>query len=126
MHHSRLQGLMLDCLDSEFDASVEFWAKALGMPPARRPAKNQRYVTLGVLETPLVIQAQRVGEHPGYHLDIESDDIGAEVARLERLGARNTRRVKRWYVAEDASGNAFCVIRPQSGDFLRYARRWED
>jgi len=125
MHHSRLQSLMIDCLDGEFAASLEFWAEALGLPLYRRPGKNQRYVTLGTIETPLVIQMQRVTSHPGYHLDIESDDVAAEVSRLERNGARNTRRVKRWYVSQDPSGNAFCVIRPQSDEFLRYAKRWE-
>jgi predicted enzyme related to lactoylglutathione lyase len=116
---------MIDCLDSEFEASLEFWAEALGLPPGRRPRKNQRYLTLGTIETPLVIQMQRVTSQPGYHLDFESDDMAAEVSRLEKNGARYTRRVKRWYVAQDPSGNAFCVVRPQSDEFLRHAKRWE-
>ena len=126
MHHSRLSTLMIDCLDRDFDESFAFWLEALGLPQRRRPNSNQRYVTLGKIEAPLFIRLQRVASSPGYHLDIESDDLAAEVARLERHGARNKRRVKRWWVAEDPSGNAFCVIRPESDGFPRSANRWED
>jgi predicted enzyme related to lactoylglutathione lyase len=115
---------MIDCLDDQFEASLRFWAQALGQPLARKPAKNQRYVTLGKTEGPLYVRLQRVNSDPGYHLDIESNDPAAEVNRLEKHGARHKRRVKRWWVAEDPSGNAFCVIRPESGEFPRNAHRW--
>jgi len=125
MHHSRLSTLMIDCLDDQFDASFSFWSEALGLPARRRPARNQRYVTLGKIEAPLFVRLQRVPDDPGYHLDIESDDIPAEVARLELHGARNKRRVKRWWVVQDPSGNAFCVIRPESDDFPGNANSWD-
>jgi predicted enzyme related to lactoylglutathione lyase len=125
VHHSRLTTLMIDCLDHEFDASFTFWSDALNLTPHRRPTRNQRYVTLGKIEGPLFVRLQRVDSHPCYHLDIEADDLLAEVARLERHGARHKRRVKRWWVAEDPSGNAFCVIRPESDDFPQNANLWE-
>lgn len=115
---------MIDCLDHEFDASVTFWSKALGLGPRRRPTGNQRYVTLGKIEGPLFVRLQRVDSNPGYHLDIETDDGLAEIARLDEHGARNKRRVKRWWVVEDPSGNAFCVIRPESDEFPRNANPW--
>ena len=43
-----------------------------------------------MLETPPdepVVQIQRVDHESRVHLDIETDDIPAEVARLEKLGA---------------------------------------
>jgi hypothetical protein len=116
---------MIDCLDEEFEASLEFWSEALGFSMPRRPARNQNYVTLGKLEGPLFVRLQRVASHPGYHVDIESDDTAAEVARLEHHGARDKRRVKRWWVVRDPSGNPFCVIRPESADFPRNAHRWK-
>lgn len=124
MHHSRVSTLMVDCLDHEFEKSLAFWAEALGQPLPRKPTGNQRYVTLGKIDGPLYVRLQRVNAAPGYHLDIESDDLAAEVSRLEEHGAQDKRRVKRWWVAEDPSGNAFCVIRPESDDFPRNARRW--
>jgi predicted enzyme related to lactoylglutathione lyase len=126
MHHSRPSTLMIDCLESEFGQSLAFWRSAFGFSQSRRPAANQRYVTLGKIETPLFIRLQKVSANPGYHLDIESDDLPGEVARLEKHGARNARHVKRWYVLQDPSGNAFCVIRPESDGFPGNARRWED
>lgn len=45
------------------------------------------------------------------HLDIESDDIPAEVARLEKLGARKVAEVKTWVVMEAPTGHRFCVVR---------------
>lgn len=124
MHHSRLSTLMIDCLDGEFADSVAFWSAALGLKPARRPAANQRYLTLGRIDGPLYVRLQRVSEDPGYHLDIESDDLPGEVQRLEGHGATRKYRIKRWWVMEDPSGNAFCVIRPESEKFPRGAKRW--
>lgn len=124
MHHSRLSTLMIDCLDDEFSDSIAFWSGALGLKSARRPAANQRYVTLGRIDGPLYVRLQRVSKDPGYHLDIESDDLPAEVQRLEGHGAARKYRIKRWWVMEDPSGNAFCVIRPESDKFPRGAKRW--
>ncbi len=45
------------------------------------------------------------------HLDIEADDIDAEVLRLEALGARRVAHVKTWWVMEAPTGQRFCVIR---------------
>lgn len=123
-HHSRLSTLMIDCLDADFDASLAFWSAALGLS-GRRPRPGQRYVTLGRVDGPLFVRLQRVASDPGYHLDIESDAIPAEVGRLEGHGARRKYRVRRWWVMEDPSGNAFCVIRPESDGFPGNAREFD-
>ena len=125
-HHSRVSTLMIDCLDADFDASLAFWSAALGLAPARRPQAGQRYVTLGQIPGPLFVRLQRVERDPGYHLDVETDDQRAERHRLEAAGARAKYRIKRWWVMEDPSGNAFCLIRPESGDFPRNALAWSD
>ena len=125
-HHSRVSTLMIDCLADRFEESIAFWTKALGLAKPRRPANNQKYLTLGRLDGPLFVRLQKVDIDPGYHLDIESDDINAEADRLEAAGAHRKYRIKRWWVLEDPSGNAFCVIRPESEGFPEGARRWED
>ena len=62
-------------------------------------------------------------EHPSrVHLDIESDDIPAEVARLEALGARKVAEIRTWVVMEAPTGHRFCVIRAQTPDFERRRR----
>lgn len=124
MHHSRLSSLMIDCLDDDFDAALAFWSSALGLPPARQPASGQRYVTLGEVRGPLIVQLQRVSRDPGFHLDIETDDQAAERERLLAAGGRAKYRKPRWWVMEDPSGKPFCLVRPESAAFPRNARRW--
>jgi hypothetical protein len=58
------------------------------------------------------------------HLDIESDDIEAEVRRLEALGARRIEAIKTWVVMEAPSGQRFCVVRPQRGAIGPHANEW--
>ena len=124
-HHSRVSTLMIDCLADRFEESIGFWTRALGFAQPRRPAGNQKYITLGRLDGPLFLRLQKVETDPGYHLDIESDRINAEADRLEAAGANRKYRIKRWWVLEDPSGNAFCVIRPESEGFPDGARCWE-
>lgn len=51
-------------------------------------------------------------DHPSrVHFDIESDDVNAEAARLEDLGAKKVAFVKRWWVMEAPTGQRFCVVR---------------
>ncbi|HET8818253.1 MAG TPA: VOC family protein, partial [Xanthomonadaceae bacterium] len=56
---------------------------------------------------------------------IETDDIDAEVARLERLGARKVEFRKRWWIMEAPTGHRFCVVQPQHGPLDGDANQWE-
>ena len=125
-HHSRVSTLMIDCVDAHFDEALAFWSAALGLSPARRPQKGQRYVTLGKIEGPLFVRLQRVDKDPGYHLDVETDAMREEVERLEAAGAQRKYRIQRWWVLEDPSGNPFCVIRPESEGFPDNANDWDE
>jgi hypothetical protein len=58
------------------------------------------------------------------HLDIETDDIEAEVGRREVLGAQRVARVGTWWIMRDPARNPFCVVRPQSDDFPDAATTW--
>lgn len=126
MHRSRLTAIVIDCLDENFEASVRFWAAALGARPPRALRRGQRYVHLDRGDGELSVMLQRVERDPGIHLDIESDSVPAEVERLEAVGARRKHRVKRWWVMEDPSGHAFCVVRPQQPRKLARRRPWPD
>ena len=82
MHRSRLCALLIDCKTADVDEAASFWAKALG-----RPVDLNHWGSRGnyrMLETPPdepVVQIQRVDHESRVHLDIETDDIPAEVAR---------------------------------------------
>jgi hypothetical protein len=52
-----------------------------------------------MLDTPadeLIVEIQRVDHESRVGLGIESDNIPAEVARLEKVGAKVVRRLRRW------------------------------
>ena len=56
---------------------------------------------------------QRVQHEPRVHLDIETDDLEAEVERLEALGAQRDGFCKRWWVMRAPTGHRFCVVGQQ-------------
>ena len=45
------------------------------------------------------------------HVDIHTEDVAAEIARLEALGARVVERRDDWTVMSDPAGLPFCVVR---------------
>ena len=126
MHHSRLCALLIDCKTDDIDAAARFWAEALGRPvDPDHPGSRNNY---RMLETPpgeLSIQIQRVDHESRVHIDIETDDIPAEVARLEKLGASVVNRLPRWVVMQGPTGQRFCVVRIQRPGFPRNANRWD-
>ena len=126
MHHSRLCALLIDCQTADLDAAARFWAAALGraVDPAH-PGTRDNY---RMLETPPdepLVQLQRVDHESRVHLDIETDDIAAEVARLEQLGAQVSARLPRWVVMQAPTGQRFCVVRVQRPGFPKNANRWD-
>ena len=92
MHHSRVSAVVIDCDDIE--AGVNFWTRALGIDVVERDEQGP-YVDLGRSALGLQLLLQHVPEpktaKTRVHLDVETDDIEAEVARLEALGARRRR-----------------------------------
>ena len=125
MHHSRLCSLQIDCNVADIDAAACFWAAALGYPvDMDHPGSRDSYRQLATpLDQPM-IQLQRVEHESRVHLDIETDDIDAEVARLEKLGATIFKRLDRWVVMQAPSGQRFCVVRVQRPDFAENANAW--
>jgi predicted enzyme related to lactoylglutathione lyase len=127
MHKSRLAGFIIDCQTDDLDAAAKFWMQALGytLRNPKNPAEEGRYRTFETGPGGLHVEVQQV-EHPSrVHLDIETDDIEAEVARLEKLGAKRVQKFERWWVMEAPTGQRFCVVRPQAPDFAEKAHSWE-
>jgi hypothetical protein len=108
MHRSRLCAVLIDCRTSDVDAAARFWGEALGRPvDLKHPASRGNY---RMLETPPdepIVQIQRVSHESRVHIDIETDDIPAEVARLEKLGAEVVDRLERWVVMQAPTGQRF-------------------
>src|SRR5829696_3006080 len=113
MHKSRLSTFVIDCRSDDVDAAAGFWAAALGRPVQPPDPGDDNYRALHATAGEAMVLVQKV-DHPGrIHLDIESDDIEAEVARLEALGAKRIEKIRTWWVLEAPTGHRFCVVRPQ-------------
>ena len=111
MHRSRLAGFMIDCRDGTLAEAAAFWSHALGLPIVDPDEGGHgRYAVLGAGPGGLHVEVQKVAHPSRVHLDIETDDIDAEVARLEALGAIRIAFVKRWWVMEAPDGQRFCVV----------------
>ena len=70
------------------------------------------------------MQIQRVDHDSRVHIDIETDDIPAEVARLEKLGATVEKSLERWVVMQAPTGQRFCVVRVQRDGWPKNANSW--
>jgi len=125
MHKSRLAGFIIDCQTADLDAAAQFWSRALGLElRASAAPEDTGYRLLATPDDQPHIEVQQV-EHPSrVHLDIETDDIEAEVARLEALGARRIAAVRSWVVMQAPTGQRFCVVRQQRKDFASRANTW--
>ena len=125
MHKSRLGTVVIDCKGENLDASAAFWAEALGWQSARlADPDDANYRKLQSPASEVQILVQQVDHPSRVHIDIETDDIEAEVQRLEKLGARRIAQVKRCWIMEAPSGHRFCVVRPQRPDFEIGANSW--
>ena len=126
MHKSRLGTIIIDCRTDDIDAAARFWSQALGVSheePPTDPA-DAAYRSLEMPEGEVKVLVQQVEHASRVHIDIETDDIEAEVRRLEALGARRVAHVKRWWVMEAPTGQRFCVVRPQRSTFEADANVW--
>lgn len=125
MHHSRLAGFIIDCRTDDLEKAAQFWSAALGIPlKPKEQETSPRYRQLMTGPDDLHIEIQAVDHDSRVHLDIESDDIEAEVRRLEALGAKRVGAVQSWCVMEAPTGQRFCIVRPQRPGLAseKYAR----
>ncbi|WP_219470987.1 VOC family protein [Nonomuraea rhizosphaerae] len=131
MHRSRLCHLVIDVGD--LDAAVVFWRAALdAAEEPLDPDVSGVYRRLVLPDSGIRVLLQRTGDaktsKERMHLDLESDDVEAEVRRLERLGAtrhdRQSYRDGDFWVLRDPWGNEFCVLRPEFPELLAARRAW--
>jgi hypothetical protein len=124
MHHSRLSTFVIDCHGKSIEEATAFWSAALGRKVAPDDSDPSYRQLEGSDDEPILL-VQKV-DHPGrIHLDIESDDLEAEAARLEALGAKRIGFVKRWWVMEAPTGQIFCIVNPQRGPIAGKGNAWK-
>jgi len=124
MHRVLLSTFMIDVPSADLDPELAFWAGALGA--TANQTKMLQYHILEDAAPPNRVVVQDSGDGEArIHFDLHTDDLEAEVARLERLGATVVDRQwvdhpGSWIIMRDPAGMEFCVvwamnpIRPQS------------
>ena len=126
MHKSQLAGIIIDCQADDLDQAAAFWSAAFGLRAEADPrADESRYRHLETQPDEMHIDVQKVNHGSRVHLDIETDNIEAEVARLESLGASRITHVHSWVVMEAPTGQRFCIVNPQRASFDQTANIWD-
>jgi len=124
MHKSRLGTVIVDCQTDNLEREAEFWGQALGGTMTRHDPEG-RYIDIQTDPADAQVILQKV-EHPSWiHIDIETDDIEAEVKRLQKLGATVVEKMERWTVMEAPSKHRFCIIGARRDGFDEKANVWE-
>ena len=125
MHRSRLFGIFIDTPTGEAQAAADFWSAAFGVP-ARPVPGEEEFITLHDAFPKLAVDVQAVGAAARYHVDIESDDVHAEVDRLIGAGAVVETDHGGHVTLRAPGGHLFCVVPVQSDPplFDAEARSW--
>ena len=125
-HYSRLFKVVIDVPPAEHDRELAFWNAAVGQPLTQFE-RHPEYHGAMLPGQDFGLLIQRLGQgQAGVHVDIHTDDLPAEVARLEELGAERAGQAHSWQLMRDPAGLVFCVI-PQPPGTLddSNAQRWD-
>jgi hypothetical protein len=123
MHRSRIGVVLIDHPRGGWEEGLAFWAGVQGVTPEGEAP----YRSLGQIGS-VALESQCIGDGNAarIHLDIETDDVAAEVARVVGLGATVVEEREGYTVLSDPCGLLFCVIDIQTGEhFEKDAKTWE-
>ncbi|MFC0504337.1 VOC family protein [Micromonospora costi] len=125
MHRSRVYALLVDAPRDEAEGAAAFWSAALGVP-AETYAPEPQFTDLHGALPGLVLAVQAVDDAPRFHLDIETDDVEAETARLVALGATQVNRWQECRILRAPGGHLLCVLPVESAPevFDAEAKTW--
>ena len=121
-----LQSITIDAQDPL--ALAQFWAEALGWKIGEDVNEIEVWIERELgdpknTEFPDILFLKNSDKKQGknrLHLDLRPDDQAAEVARLEKLGAKQidigqaAEPTCTWVVMADPEGNEFCVLRART------------
>jgi hypothetical protein len=125
MHQSRVYALLIDTPEADAAPAAAFWSAALGVTASPVPQEPQ-FTRLHQALPGLVTVVQAVDDAPRFHLDIETDNVAAETARLLALGAVQVAQWLECRVLRAPGGHLLCVIPVHSdpGAFQAQATAW--
>jgi hypothetical protein len=115
-HRSRLAQLCIDVPPDGYETELNFWTETTGwqQEASRRP-EFEFLRPPGGCAVQLLVQCLAETSPQATtraHIDLGTDDVAAEVKRLEALGSMQAAQVGSWRVMSDpATGLPFCVTR---------------
>jgi hypothetical protein len=125
MHQSRVYALLIDTPEADAAPAAAFWSAALSATAC--PVREEpQFTRLHQALPGLVTAVQAVDDAPRLHLDIETDNVEAETARLLALGAVPVSQWLECHVLRAPGGHLLCVIPVHSdpGAFKAQATTW--
>ena len=132
-HRSRVCHFVIDVDD--LDQAVTFWGAALDATEEPiGPASRHVYRQLRLPDSNIRILLQHTSDPKAgkerMHLDLETDDVDAEVRRLEQLGAtrydHQQLRDFDFWVMRDPWHNEFCILQTTFPERLSKRTPWPD
>lgn len=114
-----LRAVTFDCADAV--GTARFWSAVLDRPVDDEPEPSPFFASIGLADpTRQAFMFIQVPEGKTVknrvHLDFDSDDIGADVARVIALGATHVHDKAEygltWTTLTDPEGNEFCIGSP--------------
>jgi len=119
-HRSRVCQFVIDV--SDLDQGVAFWTAALdGVEEKTSETSREIYRRIRLPDSEIRILLQKTGDRKiskeRMHIDLETDNVEAEVERLEALGAVRWDHLQErgfdFWVLQDPWGNEFCVLQEE-------------
>lgn len=112
-HRSHLSAIVIDVPADQHAQTAAFWGAATGAE--QRQLRFAEFHGARLHES-LVLLVQQLGAGEArVHVDIHTDDVAAEVARLEALGATIADTHDEWTIMLDPAGLPFCVVAAPDG-----------
>jgi predicted enzyme related to lactoylglutathione lyase len=114
------KAVTFDCTDSSVVS--QFWSAVLGRPIDTEPMPpSPFFASIGLGDSSRIAymfiqvpEGKTVKNR--VHLDLDAEDVGAEVARVIALGAMHIHEKEefgmRWTTLADPEGNEFCIGTP--------------
>lgn len=119
----------------DLEQGAAFWAAALGgTVEETSEASRSIYRRIRLPDSEIRILLQKTDDpktsKERMHIDLETDDVEAEVERLEALGAvrwdHQQERGFDFWVLRDPWGNEFCVLQQEHPELLARRDPWSE
>ncbi|SOE10129.1 hypothetical protein SAMN05877838_0754 [Hoeflea halophila] len=124
MHKSRLSAIVVDCHTDHIEHAAGFWSQLLGQPSHVDDDGRRATILAADKGVSLVIEA--VQDEARIHFDIETDNLAAEIRRIEELGGKKITVVDHSVIMEAPTGHRFRVTGPNSHVLPSSGNVWGD